>query len=190
MAWPLIWLGGAALGALALADEKSRRDRLDLDRRLGRVPDIDEEGAGLEPSVFLKGGSRVTPEVGSVVCCHVYGVIEHTGIWLGDDVIAELHGSGLIRPVSINRFLVDRTGDSIYVACSSNHKALAVSEAATRATQAIFSYRDYDLLTNNCHRFVWQCLTGESLEIRSFEALNKRLSRLFGYTIYWDRAAI
>ena len=188
MAWPLIWLGSAALGALALAEEKSRRDRLNLDRRLGRLSGDDlKPGAALTPSVFLSTDSRTRPAPGSIVCCHVYGVIEHTGIWLGDEMIAELHGSGLIRAVSPQRFLAGRTGDCIFVAANAGHQAMADEETASRALECVFTYRDYDLLENNCHRFVWFCLTGEECEIRSFEGFNKKLSEHFGETVFWDQ---
>ncbi|MGI2260387.1 hypothetical protein [Shewanella sp. GXUN23E] len=189
MVWPLIWLGGAAIGVLALADEKARRDRLALDRRLGRVEPqaaTAAEGAALTPSILFNSNTRVTPEVGSIVCCHVYGVIEHTGIWLGDNSIAELHGSGLVRAVSAKRFLAGRSGDCIYLACSHDHRALACQQAAVRASESMFTYRDYQLLDNNCHRFVWYCLTGDESRISSFDGLSIKLAALFSQAIYWD----
>ncbi len=190
MAWPLIWLGGVALGALALAEEKSRRDRLNLDRRLGKLsPEDKKSGAALTPSALLRTDSTTSPAPGSIVCCHVYGVIEHTGIWLGDDMIAELHGSGLIRAVSPRRFLAGRTGDSIFVAATASHEAMAQEQTAKRAMDNLFTYRDYDLLENNCHRFVWYCMTGEEREIRSFDGFNEKLSLHFGETVFWDQLA-
>ena len=188
MVWPLIWLGGAAIGALALAEEKHRRDKIELDRRLGRLNDVKfDSGAVMEPSVLFSTESQISPQIGSIVCCHVYGVIEHTGIWLENDIIAELHGSGLIRAVSVRRFLAGRSGENIYIASNTAHEALANTQAVSRATKCLFSYRDYDLFNNNCHRFVWYCLTGDDQPIYHFSHFNEQLSEYFKTPVFWDR---
>ncbi|QYJ96308.1 lecithin retinol acyltransferase family protein [Shewanella alkalitolerans] len=192
MALPLLWLGGAALGAAFIADAKQKQRQLTLDRRLGRAPKAPEgkRVSPLAPSVLHLGEVKVTPPPGALVCCFVFGVIEHTGIWLGDDTLVELHGSGLIRPVSSKRFLAGRTGSRIFVACDHQHRPLIGESVLKRAQQAIYQYRDYDLFDNNCHRFVWYCLTGEELSISSFDKFNRLLASHFAQAIYWDEAAI
>ncbi|QYJ92427.1 lecithin retinol acyltransferase family protein [Shewanella spartinae] len=192
MALPLLWLGGAALGAAFIADAKQKQRQLTLDRRLGRAPKAPEgkRVSPLAPSVLHLGEVKVTPPPGALVCCFVFGVIEHTGIWLGDDTLVELHGSGLIRPVSSKRFLGGRTGSRIFVACDHQHRPLIGESVLERAQQAIYRYRDYDLFDNNCHRFVWYCLTGEELSISSFDKFNHLLASHFAQAIYWDEAAI
>ncbi|QYJ87531.1 lecithin retinol acyltransferase family protein [Shewanella mesophila] len=188
MALPLIWLGGAALGALLVADERSNQKKLTLDRRLGKAPRAhdDKRASPLPPSVFHLGEVKVKPEPGAVICCFVFGVIEHTGIWLGEDALVELHGSGLVRPISSKRFLAGRTGSRIFQACDHQHRALIAPKVLSRAEQAIYQYRNYDLFDNNCHRFVWSCITGEELSISSFDKFNKILGKYFQQAIYWD----
>lgn len=188
MPLPLLWLGGAALGAAFLADERQKRLQLERDRLLGRAPKqaLANRAMLAAPSQWQKGFKQVIPEPGSIVCCYVFGVIEHTGIWLGDDCLVELHGSGLVRAVSIKRFLAGRTGSQIYLACNHQHQPLVSEAALERAQQAIYQYREYDLFDNNCHRFVWSCISGHEISIQSFNELNQQLAAYFNQGIYWD----
>ncbi|MBT1446486.1 TMEM222 family protein [Shewanella sp. JM162201] len=189
MPLPLLWIGGVAVGALALADARESRRNLQRERLLGRT-ELEHKGraAVLHPSTWQTGGSTSVPKPGALMCCYVYGVIEHTGIYLGDGQIAELHGSGLIRAVSANRFLHGRTGSQIFVAADARHQCLAVEDAAKRGADALFQYRDYDLLGNNCHRFVWYCISGEDREVGGFSELNELVARFYGKALYWDEA--
>ena len=188
MALPLLWLGGAAIGALVVADERNKRKALQVERRLGRAPvePNEKQASPLTPSVWHSSDVKVAPMPGSIVCCFVFGVIEHTGIWLGDDSLVELHGSGLVRPISSKRFLAGRTGSRIFQACDHQHHPLIADKALARATASIYQYRDYDLFDNNCHRYVWSCMTGEEVAISSFDKLNKQLASYFNQAIYWD----
>ncbi|MCG9696345.1 lecithin retinol acyltransferase family protein [Shewanella sp. Isolate11] len=188
MALPLIWLGGAALGAMLVADERSKQKQLTVDRRLGRAPKApdQQQASPLSPSLWHLGEVKVAPKPGSIVCCFVFGVIEHTGIWLGEDTLLELHGSGLIRPISSARFLAGRSGSRIFQACDHQHQPLIADKILIRAEQAIYQYRDYDLFDNNCHRFVWSCVSGEELPVSSFAKLNRLLGQYFKQAIYWD----
>ena len=189
MALPLL-LVGSALGAVFLANEREKRHQLELKRRSGTVPvpQGHNKHVGLHPSLWQAGHKRVNPLPGTIICCFVYGVIEHTGIWLDDHTLIELHGNGLIRAVSTQRFLAGRTGSKIYIACSHDHRPLVDEDALIKAEQAIFTYREYDLFDNNCHRFVWSCLSGKEESLPGFNDLNKRLSAHFGQSIYWDEA--
>ena len=188
MPLPLLWIGGAAMGALMLADEREMRQQLERNRLLGSVPrQVSTKQAMITaPSQWQKGFKQVTPQPGSIVCCYVFGVIEHTGIWLADDCIVELHGSGLVRAVSVKRFLAGRTGSQIFIACNHQHQPLIANTIVNRAERAIYQYREYDLFDNNCHRFVWSCLCGEERAIKSFNELNQKLAAYFGQGIYWD----
>ena len=38
----------------------------------------------------------VKPKMGSIVCCEIYQELEHTGVWIADDVIIELSNNGLV----------------------------------------------------------------------------------------------
>ena len=46
----------------------------------------------------------VTPKVGSIVYCNLALVAEHTGIYVGDNKIIHLNGSGLVEMVSAEIF--------------------------------------------------------------------------------------
>lgn len=188
MALPLLLLG-SALGAALLANEREKRHQLERKRLSGINPaSMKDKTIGLHPSLWQVGHKQVKPKPGAIICCFVYGVIEHTGIWLDDNTLIELHGNGLIRAVSTKRFLAGRTGSKIFVACSHTHQPLIDGEVLLRAEKAIFTYREYDLFDNNCHRFVWSCLNGTEESLPSFNDLNKKLSSYFEQTIYWDEA--
>ena len=192
MPLPLLWLGGAAIGAVLLADEREKRHQLELKRRKGIAPKTFKEGEHLPlaPSVWQAGHKRVQPQPGSIICCFVYGLIEHTGIWLDEHTLIELHGSGLVRAVSTKRFLAGRTGSKIFVACSHDHQVLVEPAMLEKAQQAIYTYREYDLFDNNCHRFVWSCLSGKEESLSSFNELNQRLAAYFNQSLYWDEAEL
>ncbi|ABV87023.1 lecithin retinol acyltransferase family protein [Shewanella pealeana] len=188
MAFPLIWLGAAAVGAAIIAEERDKQKKIAMKRKQGKAKSehLQGQSAELAPSIWKTGDKMVAPEPGGIVCCFVFGVIEHTGIWLGDNTLVELHGSGLVRAVSIKRFLAGRTGSRIYQACNHQHQALIGAQVLDRAKQSIFSYRDYDLFDNNCHRFVWYCLSGEEQPLSSFSKLNDKIGNHFSEAVYWD----
>ncbi|MCL1140665.1 lecithin retinol acyltransferase family protein [Shewanella pneumatophori] len=188
MAFPLIWLGVAAVGAALVAEEKEKQKNIASKRRRGQAKSdhVFGESAELVPSLWGTDGQKVRPVPGSIVCCFVYGVIEHTGIWIGDDTLVELHGSGLVRAVSARRFLAGRSGSRIYQAGNHLHQALVGDTTLERAKQAIFSYREYDVFDNNCHRFVWQCVSGEDITVSSFGKLNNHIGSYFSQAVYWD----
>ncbi|WP_028774339.1 lecithin retinol acyltransferase family protein [Shewanella waksmanii] len=188
MALPLIWLGGAVIGAVVLADQREKRKTIESQRRLGKRDSSSSQGASLNPSLWQSSAIKVRPKPGSIVCCFVYGVIEHTAIWLDEHTLIELHGSGLVRAVSTQRFLAGRTGSKIYLACDHRHQPLVDETMLERAKRSIYQYREYDLLDNNCHRFVWACLTNEERAISSFNEFNQLIAEHFADNIYWDEA--
>lgn len=107
---------------------------------------------------------KVRPLTGSVVYCKILGgVAEHSGIYVGNNQIVHLNGSGLVECIPPETFLDKESRSSfnaIYVAA---HAGMAVGskDAAKRARNMIGSFQEYDILQNNCHRFVSGCLTGD-----------------------------
>ncbi|MBY5922322.1 lecithin retinol acyltransferase family protein [Ferrimonas balearica] len=170
-------------GALAAVEYQSHRRT--VQGRRYRTPE-GEAKLALRPSQWMPGHVSVTPQPGAIMACHVFGVVEHTGIWLGEGAIAELHGSGLVRAVSLERFLAKRSGNTLFCLCDHRHQPLADPDVAERAAQALFTYRDYHLTDNNCHRFVWHCLSGDEQRIASFGALNRLLADHYRTHLYWD----
>lgn len=170
---PLLWLGAACLGLYA--SNKASDAYLKSTNAVRCLPG--------------ESSKRVTPRNGSVVTCGIYSVLDHTGVWVNGNIY-ELSGSGLIRTVSPERFLDNRSGDKIYVACDDTYFPLASPEVAKRCTQNLYELRDYHLFENNCHQFVLEMLTGEKGKITSFSELNEALSALFLTSINWHEANI
>jgi hypothetical protein len=171
MPLPLLWIGAGVVTYLAstqLADKKSNTS------------------VAVNPG---DGKLRVTPADGAIVSCHIYGVFEHTGIWLDGNII-ELKGNGLIRGISPQRFLQQRSGEEIFVACDAYAQPLIAAGAAERASSQLYCYSEYDLLKNNCHKFVWQCVSNKNQSLTSFAELNQSLADYFGQALHWQRAAV
>jgi len=192
MPLPLLWLGAAAISALAvkeLADDRKKqqskrrfyRDAQSLDRLKEHESPIVQY-----PTDLFSTEQKVIPVIGSLVCCGIGGLLDHTGIWVGDNTIIELDGNGLIKPISVQRFTKERSGKNIFIACDSKAKPISSEVAANRAQQQVFQYRDYHMIENNCHQFIWQCFKADDKSLTTFKELNIRLAKLFNRKIYWD----
>jgi len=192
MPLPLLWLGAAAISALAVKELADDRKKQQKKRRFYRnVQSLDmleqhESPVVQYPTDLFNTEQKVLPEIGSLVCCGIGGLLDHTGIWVGEDSIIELDGNGLIKPISVQRFTKERSGNNIFIACDSNATPLASVSAANRAQEQVFQYRDYHLLENNCHQFIWQCFKPNDKSLTTFKELNIRLATLFDRKIYWD----
>ena len=96
MALPLILVGAAALSALAVKGlNDDRKSQLKSRKKFTKVQclsDLNDHQSpiALYPSDFLVSEQSVIPKVGAIVCCGIGGVLDHTGIWLGDNLIVEL----------------------------------------------------------------------------------------------------
>ncbi len=166
---PLIWLGAVAIGAYTA--NKANNKHLKRSRIVLALPG--------------ESAVQTVPTNGSIVCCGIYGLLDHTGIWV-DGNIYELAGNGLVRCVSPSRFLGNRSGDTIYVAADINDNPLFDALAAKRSQALLFQLVDYHLFKENCHKFVAQILAQERLDVTSFSDLNSFLSQFFNTTIKWN----
>ncbi|WP_371373235.1 lecithin retinol acyltransferase family protein [Thalassotalea aquiviva] len=198
MPLPLLWVGAAVLSAVAVSEinenRKSAEKRRFSSNEVRKRKTQPQSGhsrhhSGVEkfPSEVFSTTTLAQVKPGAIVCCGLGGVLEHTGILVDDATIVELHGSGLIRAVSPMRFLANRSGKEIFVACDSHAKALGNMAIATRAINQIYQYQKYDLFKNNCHRFAWQCISGEPQTLTTFHQLNQLVSTYFDRQIYWDK---
>jgi len=178
-------VAGAALGALLLHDhEKEHLKRQDRTRH-APINDV----MGREPS-DIHPSTRYTSMVpGSIVCCEVFEAFMHTGIVIDDNTIVELHGNGLIRAVSPQRFLAKRSGKHLFIACDQASNPLVIAQCDDNAASEVFSYYEYDLFESNCYRHTWRWLSGEDKTIKSFEEFNRLLSTLTKQPIYWDQVS-
>ena len=109
------------------------------------------------------------PETGTPLLVDLFGVVEHSGIYLGNGRVAELFGDNLLREVTLKEFLEGekgswvRTGHRIFAACSRlSGKTLASPYAAENARAFIRRIRTvrYNLFRNNCHLFSISCISG------------------------------
>ncbi len=127
---------------------------------------------------------------GALMVCEIFHLFEHTGIYIGDGQIVELQGTGLIRSVSTGRFMQNRSGEELLVACDSSGKPFANTAAAERAVSQIFTFQSYDLISNNCHRFCVHCLTGRSWPVTSFFDLRQVLEQQLRQEIRFERVQL
>ena len=131
-------------------------------------------------SIAAEFKDKVDPVPGSVVRCDLAlganflgGRLCHTGIYLGEDRIAEItndDGRARVQVVDPYDFLHGngtnfvRTGINIYVATDGCGNALGSPEIAKRACAFARRCRhgEYDIVDNNCHKFTVRCVTGET----------------------------
>ena len=195
MALPLLWLGAAALSAIAakgLADDrKSLQKQRSSTGRPQTLNDLErhESPVATYPTEIFTTEQVVKPQVGAIVCCGIGGIggiLDHTGIVVDDDTIVELDGKGLIKPVSTRRFTAERSGKQIFIACDSTANPIVDKNAALLAMEQIFQYRDYHFIENNCHQFIWQCFEPGDTSLFTFKELNIRLAQKFDRKVYWD----
>lgn len=179
-------LAGAALGALFLHNqEKSHLKRQDRERH------ISKSGAmGRDPSELHPSGKYTQMVPGSIVACEVYNAFIHTGIVVDSNTIVELHGNGLVRAISPQRLIAQRSGTHIFIACDQSSNPIVIEESIDKAASDIFSYHEYELFNANCYRHTWRWLCGEDRAIKSFEEFNRLLSVLAKQPIYWDRVSL
>ncbi|WP_034474170.1 hypothetical protein [Aestuariibacter salexigens] len=166
---PLIWLG-AGLAAIYAGSQYARHEQ----KRAGHV--------GVFPGDC---DIPVRPENGAIVCCGIYELFQHTGIWVEDSIV-ELKGNGLVRAVSPHRFIEDRSGNQVYVACDAQLNVLHDELSAQRAARQVYQYLDYDVIDQNCHRFVWETLSGRDARITRFAELNACLCDYFSTPVHWQ----
>ena len=131
---------------------------------IGKLVDVLSEA--IVDNVFR---DQVIPTMGSVVYCdYISGIAEHSGIYVGDNEIVQLSGSGEIELVDPMEFVENTTGKSIYVSCYED-EAVGDVQVAELARSQVGRSRDYHFLMDNCHQFSAGCLTGD------FENSNKFL---------------
>lgn len=192
MPLPLLWLGAAAsaLAVKVVADDRKLQQgkRLKNYRAL-TLADLEHSQSPIAtyPTDMFFTEQQVKPAVGAIVCCGIGGVLEHSGIWIGDNTIIEVDGNGLVRALSPQRFTHTRSGKGIFIACDSLGTPLASELAAEKAIEQLFQVIDYHLFDNNCHQFIWQCFQTNAQAITTFKALSINIAQLFDRVIYWDR---
>lgn len=191
MPLPIYLLGASIATGIAIANA-NRLTNDALSDRYSKYPKLGKPSVRVSPNSFISEPKRipsVDPTPGSVACCEVFHELEHTGIWIDSDCIVEFSNNGLIKAVSPNRFIKNRSGTEIRVACNRVGEPLASSKVAELAAHSIFTYQNYDLLNNNCHSFVAFCL-GDHAQVSTFSAVNSLLLKKYNTDIYWDKVTV
>ena len=130
-------------------------------------------GESIVDNVFR---DKVTPLAGSIVYCdYRFGVAEHSGVYIGNNRIVQLSGSGKVEQVSPREFVKGTTAISIYVSCCEK-EAVWDTQVCIRACSQVGNRRDYNFLTDNCHQFSAGCLTGDFEEQNNFLWMLKDLT--------------
>ncbi|WP_341205732.1 hypothetical protein [uncultured Psychrosphaera sp.] len=189
MALPFIALAAVIGASVAHESTKSRYKDLEQLRHIAKE-NTDDLSVIKTPSDTYSSDTYVQPQPGSIVCCEVYNLFEHTGIWIDQDTIIELSNDGLVKAVSASRFLDERSGKNIFVACNARHQPIVLPGCESRALHSIFTYREYDVLENNCHRFTHYCLSGKDIKVSRFTRLNELLIDNVEQNIYWDKVKV
>lgn len=120
-------------------------------------------------ATFLK--EPVKPIPGSVVCCKLALLVDHSGIYIGGGRIIHRDGDYGLTCVDIETFLRRLNGNNpaITVYVSSKMDSLtkghavgsqSVADRAVKALNDPAHSNGYNLLTKNCHQFCQYCLTG------------------------------
>lgn len=109
---------------------------------------------------------KVTPIIGSVLYVDFIvaaSVIQHSGIYVGNDRIVHLNGDGLVENVSPSEFIGGfgglKCGSSIYISCN-NTNAVGCENAADIALAEVGNSYEYSIVKFNCHQFVSSCIHG------------------------------
>jgi uncharacterized tellurite resistance protein B-like protein len=137
---------------------------------------------------------KVVPKIGSIVYCDLFfNTVEHSGVYIGNNTIVHLDGSGIVEAVSPEEFLSRlgglNTAISIYISCLDD-EAVGNEEIAQRAKNQIGTKREYDLFNDNCHQFTSGCITGNYENNHNFFAsLKGRVETYLGSNCFrvWDR---
>lgn len=133
-------------------------------------------------SVF---GETIEPEIGSVLFCSLATMAEHTGIYVGDDEVVHLNGDGIIEKVSFDEFVdrLDGWNKTLAINCPVDwtHEPIGDPKVAQRALSLVGKHRNYNLLSDNCHKFTYYCLTGKKLPIVMFQTIEAELKKKYAF---------
>ena len=111
------------------------------------------------------------PPPGTPLLVSLALAVEHTGIYLGNNRVAELRCDGAVAEATLTEFingdsedpLSFRNGTRIFAACDAKtRKPIGARRVWQTAHEAVRrgASRPYDILLDNCHLFVAACAAG------------------------------
>jgi uncharacterized protein YaaW (UPF0174 family) len=135
----------------------------------------------------LQLNQRYYPRIGSIVRCDLIGgIIDHSGIYIGNGRIIEIYnnnGLAEVKEVNYTEFVNSstlRTGTAIYIAVDKSTNQIIVDvNIATEAKKHLGLKKQYSLLEDNCHTFVDKCLSKDTFASSVFfRDLSKKIAHL------------
>lgn len=131
---------------------------------------------------------KVLPVPGSVLYCDLWVAVEHSGIYVGDEEIANIVVDGLAEstvcrssPESFTSKSV--LGRKIYVSCDSDG-AVGHATVARGAHGHVGERAFYGLVIKNCHQFSTRCVNYAGRDVGSDSLLDMAFSLIPGET--WE----
>ena len=156
----------------------------DLLRTLGEIPDVLAESADSRSRRNASANRLIAPPpAGTPLLVSLALAFEHTGIYLGNNRVAELNGDGQVKAVSLTRFVNGtddgfwpiRNGTRIFAACDVRSRrplgAMRTLATACAALEEGKSCPGYDFTQVNCHLFTAACVCGILPDERKFRKL-------------------
>ena len=155
-------------------------------KELGNI--LEEVGDALAGSLASRtrrnaGAKRLIapPPPGTPLLVSLALALEHTGIYLGKNKVAELQDDGFVREVTLTDFVNGdtgpiplRNGTRIFAACDARSRqpvgGPSVAKVARETAKEAF-YAGYDLIQTNCHLFTAACAAGMKPDDEAFEKL-------------------
>lgn len=128
----------------------------------------------------------VRPVKGCIFKCDLGILLEHTGVYIGNNEIVSLNRHGTIRvenPVSFFPPGTNPESNDIYAACyEGTDEVLCAPFVWKRAKKRVNEKSEYNMLFNNCHRFTTGCITGNfENDVVSFAQLEEVISAYLPY---------
>lgn len=103
--------------------------------------------------------SPVKPTIGSIVYCELlFGYLDHSGIYIGNNKIVHLNRRGIVEVVTPAEFIKGTMAFNIYVSCQ-DKVAVGSLVTALTAKQRVNRKYNYNLVTDNCHKFTIDCIS-------------------------------
>jgi hypothetical protein len=139
----------------------------------------------------IKVKNPVEPKFGSIIYTDLlYGLGNHSGIYVGDRKVVAISGDGSIRKVGLTKFTggTSTVQGNIYVPHDILGKPFGSRETGYRALDMIGERRSYSLLLDNCHQFCSGCVTGIFENHDNFLWMLKDTAKSFyDMKIWWRR---
>ncbi|HDR8065778.1 TPA: hypothetical protein QCY66_004757 [Bacillus cereus] len=138
-------------------------------------------------------GLKFEPAYGALVYTELlFGLAEHSGIYIGNKKIINLDGKGRITKVSCNQFTenISTFNHEIYVPCYDGEViSIGFYRAGSNAEEKLSQGRKYNLLFDNCHQFSAGCITGDFENSSNFLSFVKEDFKraLGGESIVWRK---